>query len=613
MVANFYGLVYDNETVFYNELKRGYGMKKIKVIVIAPYEGLKEIALAVAPAYRDRLEVTAILGDLTTGTVLAREAERKGYDVIVSRGGTAEMICKNVSVPVINIDISGYDYMRAIKMAENIQGPKAFVGFSYITERARSVNNLLRTDVDIFTIHSQEEIAPLLKELTSKGYELIIGDVATCREAREMDINNLLLTSGEESIIDAFESCLTWTGAYAASMEQLHFLRQIVSSLPGQVVLLNGEGEVLYQTASLSRYELSTAELDEMTHDMMPPDERELIIQRESGPVHVFARCLQMEGATSGRVFCLKRVSGRKEQNIAGITIRNFRTEPANKDFFRQNSSHDANIIEVARSFCASNSPVLLTGDVGVGKAEMAESIHRYSEYWMRPYVHIDCTTAQPDAIVSWLEESERSLYNGAVVCFENLDAAGRTLQLHLAELLPTMDPKKWRFLATAQPNIKQQAKEGRFDEKLLRFFSELCLYIPNLSQSHQNLRKIVNLYIIEANSRLGRQVSGMDEDALEMIKNHTWHYNFDELQQAVYQMVLICQGPFITEKEVSVTLSARNAIPGDNGIPLEGTLEEIELQIIRRVLQEEQGNVSRTAERLKIGRSTLWRKLRND
>lgn len=588
-------------------------MKRIKVIVIAPYEGLKETALSVAPAYRDRLEVAATLGDLTTGAVLAREAERRGYNVIISRGGTAEMISKNVSIPVINIDISGYDYMRAIKMAENIQGPKAFVGFSYITERARNVNNLLRTDVDIFTIHSQEQIAPLLKELTSKGYELIIGDVATCREAREMDINNLLLTSGEESIIDAFEDCLAWTGAYAASMEQLYYLRQIANSSFGQVILMNGEGEVLYQTANLSRYALTVTELDEMTRDLVQSEKRDLILQRESGVIYITVQKIMLEGMSEGRVFYLNWTPVQGHQQNAGITIRNFRTEPANKEYFRQNSTHDANVIEVARSFCASDDPVLLTGDVGVGKAEMAESIHRYSEHWMRPYVHIDCNVAKPDAILAWLEQSERNLRNGAAVCFENLDAAGKELQHCLAERLLIMNQKKWRFLATAQSGIGQQVKEGRFDEKLYRFFSKLCLYIPNLNQNRQNLHKIVNLYIIEANGRLGRQVSGVDEDALELIKNHTWHYNFDELQQAVYQMVLICHGPFITEKEVRMTLSARSANLGDNGIPLEGTLEEIELQIIRRVLQEEQGNVSRTAERLKIGRSTLWRKLRNE
>ena len=586
-------------------------MKRIKVIVIAPYEGLKETVAAVAPAYRDRLEIHAILGDLSTGTVLAREAERKGYDVIISRGGTAEMISKNVSIPVINIDISGYDYMRAIKLAENIQGPKAFVGFSYITERARSVNNLLRTDVDIFTIHSQEEIAPLLKKLTSQGYELIIGDVATCREAKEMDINNLLLTSGEESLIDAFENVIAWTGAYSTSMDQLQLLRQVVATSAEQVVVVSGDGSVLYQTVSLSRYGLTISELNEFSWDTAESDERELVLPQDQGILYITAKQLALEGAPGSRAYYLHWAPQAHARQNAGITVRNFRTEPANKDFFRQNSTHDQSTIEVARSFCSSSRPVLLTGDVGVGKAEMAESIHRYSAHWMRPFVHIDCAVAEAENVAAWLEQRSRHTRQGATVCFENLDNANRKFQRQLSELLEGMDPECWRFIATAQSGIQQQVREGRFDEKLYRFFSQLCLYIPNLSQSHHNLQKIVNLYIIEANRRLGRQVTGVDQEALGLIRDHTWHYNFDELQQAVYQMVLICQGPFITAGEVRTTLAAREAVPGDDGIPLEGTLEEIELKIIRRVLQEENGNISHTAERLNIGRSTLWRKLK--
>lgn len=587
-------------------------MKRRKVIVIAPYEGLRETVLSVAEEYRDQLEITAVLGDLTTGTALAQEAEQKGCDVIISRGGTAEMIRKNVSIPVINIDISGYDYMRAIKMAENIQGQKAFVGFSYITERARSVNNLLRTDVDIFTIHSQEEIAPLLKELTGKGYVLIIGDVATCREAGEMDINNLLLTSGEESIKDAFENCLTWTSAYASSMEQLSFLRQIVSNSSRQTLLLGNDGEVLFQSEGLDCLGVTIAELEDLSRDIAVQEQRELILQQETGLVYVFIRKLWLEAGGDGRVFFLTPLTAAAGQSHRGITVRNFRTEPANKDFFRQNSAHDPSIIQVARSFCVSNKPVLLTGDVGVGKAEMAESIHHYSKYWMRPYIHIDCALAEAEEVLTLLEENDQKLHDGGTVCFENLNAASPALQGRLGELLPAMDQEKWRFLATAQPEVGQRAREGKLDEKLLRFLSQLSLYIPNLSQNHHNIEKIVNLYIIEANRRLGRQVTGVEEEALELIKNHTWHYNFDELRQTVYQMVLLSQGPFLTAEQVRTTFSARNPIPGDNGIPLEGSLEKIELQIIHRVLQEEQGNLTRTAERLQIGRSTLWRKLKS-
>ena len=278
------------------------------------------------------------------------------------------------------------------------------MGFSYITERAKSVNSLLRTDVDIFTIHSQEEIAPLLKELTTKGYVLIIGDVATCRQAKEMDINNLLLTSGEESIMDALDDCLVWTGAYATSMEQLNLLRQVVNFYPGHVVVLNSEGTVLYQTVNLPYYSLTASQLDELSGDMPASDTRELILQQESQTLYICVRQLTLEGLAGCRAFYLRKIPASYQHQNGGITVRNFRTEPANKDFFRQNSTQDADIIDVARSFCGSNRPVLLTGDVGVGKAEMAEAIHRYSESWQRPFIHIDCAVAKTEDILSWLE-----------------------------------------------------------------------------------------------------------------------------------------------------------------------------------------------------------------
>ena len=70
--------------------------KKTKVLLIAPYEGLKEAVLGVLPQYQDKLELTMSLGDLTSGVQQAQTAQTQGYDVIISRGGTAELIARNV-------------------------------------------------------------------------------------------------------------------------------------------------------------------------------------------------------------------------------------------------------------------------------------------------------------------------------------------------------------------------------------------------------------------------------------------------------------------------------------------------------------------------------------
>ena len=590
--------------------ERVRNMKRIKVMVIAPYEGLRETVAAVAPQFRERLDIVTTLGDRYTGGVQAKEAESQGYDILVSRGRTAEIIRQNVSIPVIDIEISGYDYMRAIKLAENIQGKKAFVGFTNITKRAESINALLRTNVDIFTVRSSEEISPLLKRLTAQGYELIIGDVATCREAEDLDIHCLLLTSGEESLTNAFENVITWTDSYETSTQQLHLLRQVVAASAEQVMVLQEDGDILYRSMTLAASGLSTQELMEFAKNGSFQDGREVVLPMEEKTLYVTFRRLTLNGMDC-YVFYFREVLLQKNNTNTGITVRNFKAEPAGRDFVRQTSIYDQNVLQTARSFCASNRPILLTGDTGVGKTDMAVAIHRYSDRWMRPFVHVDCAMVDFESLASWLLQCGRTLREGATICFEYLESIDRRGQRRICEILKSMESEKWWFIATASPQIQQSAHNGDFDELLFRFFSQLSLYLPNLVQSHKDLQKIINLYIIEANIRLGRQITGLDEAALELVGRHHWQYNFAELQQAVYQMVLICEGPFIRAEDVRATLMAREIVPMGVSLSLDGSLEEIELRVIQKVLDEEKGNLSRTAERLQVGRSTLWRKLR--
>ncbi len=586
-------------------------MKKIRVMAITPYEGLRETVTAVAANYRDQLEVTAILGDLASGAIYARKAERDGYDVIISRGGTAEMILKNVAIPVINIEVSGYDYMRAIKLADNIKGLKAFVGFAYITERARSVNELLQTDIDIFTINEEKEIAPLLKKLTSQGYELIIGDVATCRTAEELDIRRLLLTSGEESVIDAFESVIAWTKAYSASMERLQLLQQVALFSDRKVVVLAENGDLIYAAADLEAMGLTTEELRQYIAGAGSGAARNFMVTKECTVLYISMKELISDQGVRQWAFYIEEVMTDGVERLHGVTVRNFKVGPADREFLRQAGIYTQETIRAARSFCFSAQPVLLTGDNGVGKMELAVSIHRYSDRWNKPFIQIDCAAVSPLDVMSGLLQNGRRLREGGTVCFEAIESIPRQQQRPLLDALERLDNGKLRFMATGRSELRQMSVSGEFDEKLYRFFAQLSLYIPNISESRQNLRKVVSFYVIEANTKLGRQVVGVDDEAMELIETHSWPYNFEQLQQAVFQMVLMAEGSSVGRKEAQAVIDAREYSPGGARMGLEGTLEEIELRVIRAVLEEEKGNMSRTAERLGVGRSTLWRKLR--
>src|SRR5699024_4119419 len=99
----------------------------IKVLVIVPYEGLLEMMKEVSQEVED-IELQVELGNLSEGVAIAKNAENEGYHVIVSRGGTASMIQEAVSIPVIDIQVSGYDVLRILTLVKGFSGKAAIVG-----------------------------------------------------------------------------------------------------------------------------------------------------------------------------------------------------------------------------------------------------------------------------------------------------------------------------------------------------------------------------------------------------------------------------------------------------------------------------------------------------
>lgn len=104
-------------------------MQKVKILAVAPYEGMADLITVLGKERKD-IELTVQTGDLDIGRRIAIDLAHKNYDVIISRGGTAELIRSTVDLPVIDISISGYDILRTIKLAENYSGKFVIAAFS---------------------------------------------------------------------------------------------------------------------------------------------------------------------------------------------------------------------------------------------------------------------------------------------------------------------------------------------------------------------------------------------------------------------------------------------------------------------------------------------------
>ena len=136
-----------------------------------------------------RFAIDVHVGNLTVGAeIAAAQTALEEYDVILSRGGTAEAIRRCTDLKVVDIPLSVYDILRSIKLAENHNCKYAVIGFPAITRNATFLCEVLRYNVDIYTIHDQKEARTILQGLENSGCQMVLCDVVTNSLAQEYGI-----------------------------------------------------------------------------------------------------------------------------------------------------------------------------------------------------------------------------------------------------------------------------------------------------------------------------------------------------------------------------------------------------------------------------------------
>lgn len=173
-------------------------MRNIKILAIIPYEGLRDNMLKAAKSY-ENVSMQVVVGTMELGLKYAKEAEKADYDIIISRGGTAETIEEYISLPVVHIPVSVFDYVQIIEKAGKTDKPTAIIGYANVTEDAYHIKAVAKSNIDIFTIMDPKEIIPLLEKLKSDGYQLIVGDVVTVEYARILGKTGIMMESGLDS------------------------------------------------------------------------------------------------------------------------------------------------------------------------------------------------------------------------------------------------------------------------------------------------------------------------------------------------------------------------------------------------------------------------------
>ena len=289
-------------------------------------------------------------------------------------------------------------------------------------------------------------------------------------------------------------------------------------------------------------------------------------------------------------------------------------------------------VIQLARKVAVTDVPVLLTGETETGKEVFAQAIHNGRACAKQPFVAINCSAFSKELLESEIFWHKAGAFTGALKdkkgLFEEanhgtifLDEIGEMaygLQAKLLRVLETGEyikvgdtkPTKIdvRIVSATNRNLKEEIANSNCREELYFRLSVFHLHLPPLRERREDIPELAAAFLKFFAAKMGKQVKGFAADCQAWMQSYAWPGNVRELRNVIERALIICDD-YITLDDMpldfrSSTLSG-SAADGDDF-----ELAEAEHRHIQRVLQYTKGNKAEAARLLKIGLTTLYRKI---
>lgn len=590
----------------------------IRILGIAPYQGIASLMNTVC-ADRENVEINTFVGDMAAGIQVAQQQldrEDISYDVILSRGGTAELLRQNVSLPVIDIPLSVYDILRTIKLAENYEFSYAIIGFPAITRNAAFVCDVLRYAVEIHTIHDLDEAREVLAQLRAKGCRLLLCDVVTTSLAQEYGIPTILFTSGIESVGEAMDEAIQQAVHQRQIQTQKDFFHQTLKALPHDTLVLRSDGTALVSVVHGELPVPVQKRAESMAFSSRP---QTCAVEAEGRLYDLTSRPVRC-GEEPAQVVSIAAREQAFSLEECGIIFEDCQenSDPFFSNFYRTTQSMMPGGLSMEQCL-ESCHPLVIYGEPGTAKPQMARMLHTQGPWSGGPLITIDCALLNERSWEYLLEREESPLRQGrATIVFTHIHLLDKDVLCRLLSALTSPGAQKNSLLLFLASGGSLQC----FSPNFCRVIEELgCLTVrmPPLREHLQDVPSLAGLYISSLNMRTARAIVGFEPEASRKMQQYAWPGNYDQFRRVLDELVLMTDSAYIPAASVDALLKREQELyptaPASPGVPLQElpinqTLEQIELEVVHRVLAAENGNQKRTAERLGISRTTLWRML---
>lgn len=290
--------------------------------------------------------------------------------------------------------------------------------------------------------------------------------------------------------------------------------------------------------------------------------------------------------------------------------------------------------VSLARKVSGTDVPVLLTGETGTGKEVFAQAIHYNSKRAKQNFVAVNCSSFSKELLESEMFGHKAGSFTGALKdkkgLFEEadngtifLDEIGEMafeLQAKLLRILETGEYIKIgdtkptrvnvRVVAATNRNLPEEITAGRFREDLFYRLSVFQIHLPPLRERAGDVRILAKAFVKDFSVRLARPVTEITPAFLEALEQQPWKGNIRELRNVIERSLIVCESERLDVADLPLDIQNTHYVQSDETTPGSFELSAMERRHIAHVLEYTKGNKTEAARLLKIGLTTLYRKI---
>lgn len=325
-------------------------------------------------------------------------------------------------------------------------------------------------------------------------------------------------------------------------------------------------------------------------------------------------------------------------------------TVPPNGFIFGESPQSKA-LLKQVELIAPTNYSVIIYGESGSGKEAVAQTIHMRSPRAAQPFVAMDCGAISKELAGSELFGHEKGSFtgalntkighfemaNGGTIFLDEVANLPYEVQASLLRVVQERRVKRIggvkeinldvRIIVASNENLAESYRKGKFREDLFHRFNEFHLEVAPLRERGDDIHLYAMHFLVQANQELGKNITEIDDEVMEVFRNYPWYGNLRELRNVMKRAALLTEGEIIRIKALPFEIANFKKLqfpetvsePQNNEeksrqepLNLKSAALEAEYEMILKVLRQVNFNKSKAAKILNIDRKTLYNKMKS-